>query len=145
MNVLKALYANQYYELKPKGKEAAARTNGTRILGLCLSIDFILLAVVVMVISPELADAFSDLIKDIFGRRQGRQVAKVVVLVPFLIFLPLVRYTLGTATSYASIIAEFESKPEAAQKRISKKGLVFAIVSFANLFVAAALALIFFA
>ena len=69
----------------------------------------------------------------------------MVVLVPFLIFLPLVRYTLGTTTSYASIIAEFESKPEVAQKRISKKGLVFAIVSFANLFVAAALALIIFA
>lgn len=144
MNVFKALYANQYYELKPKGKEAAARSNGTRILGLCLSIDFILLAVVVMVISPDLADAFSDLIKDLFGRRQGRQVAKVVVLIPFLIFLPLVRYTLGTATSYEGIITEFDSITEAEQKRISKKGLIFAIVSFANIFIAAAMALIFF-
>lgn len=145
MNVLKALYANQYYELKPKGKEGAARSNGTRILGICLAIDFLLLAVIVMVISPDLADAFSDLIKDIFGRRQGRTVGKVVVLIPFLIFLPLVHYTLGSPSGYERTINEFESLPAEQQKQISKKGLVFAIVSFANMFVATALALIFFA
>ena len=145
MNVFKALFANQYYELKPKGKEAAARLNGSRILGICLAIDFILLVVIAMVISPDLADGFSDLIKDIFGRRQGRTVAKVVVLIPFLIFLPLVNYTLGSETGYGKIIKEFESLSADQQAKVSKKGLVFAIVSFANMFVATALALIFFA
>ena len=144
MNVFKALIANQYYELKPKGKEAAARVNGARILGICLSINLILLAVIAMVISPDLADAFGDLIKDVFGRRQGRTVGKIVVLIPFLIFLPLVHFTLGSESGYQRTIEEFEAFSADQQKRISKKGLVFAIVSFANLFVATALALIFF-
>ena len=145
MNVFKALYANQYYELKPKGKASAARSNGSRLLGICLAIDFLLLAVIVMAISPDLADAFEDLIKDIFGRRQSRTVGKVVVLIPFLIFLPLVHFTLGTRSGYDRIIKEFESLSADQQKQPSKKGLVFAIVSFANIFVAAALALLFFA
>ena len=96
---------------------------------------FLLLAVIVMAISPDLADAFGDLIKDIFGRRQSRTVGKVVVLIPFLVFLPLVHFTLGTRSGYDRIIKEFESLSADQQKQTSKKGLVFAIVSFANIFV----------
>jgi hypothetical protein len=145
MNVFKALYCNQYYELKPKGKGDAAKLNGSRLLAVCLAIDLILLVVILMVLSGDFADAFGDLIKDIFGRRTGRTVGKVLALIPFLIFLPLIQYTLGTDASYNKTISEFESLSPEEQKRVSKKGLVFSIISFANLFVAVALGLIFLA
>jgi len=144
MNLLKAVYCNQYYELNPKGKGDAARSNGTRLLAVSLVIDFILLAMLCMVISPDLADAFGDLLQDVFGRRQGRMAGKFVVLIPFLIFLPLVRYTLGTESSYQSTISQFEAQSAEQQKRISKKGLIFVVISMANLFVSLALGLIFF-
>lgn len=143
MNVLKALYCNQYYELKPKGKEQAARTNGNRLLGISLSLNLIFLVVLVMVISPDFADAFGDLIKDIFGRKPARSVGKLVALIPFLIFLPLVQYTIGTQSSYDQTIRSFEQMSEADQKRVSKKGLIYFVLSMISLFVSAGLAMAF--
>ena len=145
MNVLKAVYCNQYFELKPKGKEDAARTNGTRLLAVGLALYMILLVVILMVMSEDIADGFSDLIEDIFGRRRGRSIGRVVALIPFLISLPLVRYTLGREDVYKNVIAEFESHSEEQQKQISKKGLVFFLGSLAGFGIAFALALIFLA
>jgi len=145
MNVFQALYCNQYYELKPKGKEAAARINSNRLLGISLSINLILLVVIIMVFSADLTDAFSDLVRDIFGSRQGRTIGKIIALIPFLIFLPLVQYTIGTQTNYNKLIARFESFSPYEQKAVSTKGLYYFIASMVGLFIAVALALIFLA
>ncbi len=94
---------------------------------------------------PDFADAFADSIKDVFGRKNGRALGKIVAVIPFLIFLPLVRYTLGTQKSYQSTINQFENQSKDSQRKISRRGLIFAIVSFASLFIATTLAMIFLA
>lgn len=145
MNVFQALYCNQYYELKPKGKEAAARVNSNRLLGISLSINLILLVVLLMLASPDFTDAFGDLVRDVFGRRQGRTVGKIIALVPFVIFLPLVQFTIGTQSNYDKLIVKFEALSDVEQKAISNKGLYYFIASMLGVFVAVALALIFLA
>ena len=145
MNVFQALYCNQYFELKPKGKEAAARINSNRLLGISLSVNLILLVLVIMVFSADFTDAFSHLVRNIFGRRQGRTVGKIIALIPFLIFLPLVQYTIGTQSNYDQLIARFESFSPEQQKSISNQGLYYFIASMVGLFVAVALALVFLA
>lgn len=145
MNVLQALYCNQYYELKPKGKEAAARVNGNRLLGIALAFNFILLIVLAMLASPDFADAFGDVVRDIFGRRQSRMVGKIIALIPFLIFLPLVQFTIGRQSTYDQLIDRFESMTESDKKQISKKGLVYFIASMLGFVAAVVLALVFLA
>ncbi len=143
MNVFKALYCNQYYELKPQGKEASARSNGTRLLTVSVALNIITLVVLIMVFSEDFTDAFGDLIKDVFGRRTGRSVGKIVALIPFLISLPLIRYTLGRESSYNMLIAEFEELPEETRKQISKKGLQYFIASMVAMGLSVVLIFIF--
>ncbi|WP_420385368.1 hypothetical protein [Roseivirga sp.] len=145
MNILQALYCNQYYELKPKGKEAAARVNGNRLLGIALAFNFILLVILTMLASPDFTDAFSDMVRDIFGRRQSRTVGKLIALIPFLIFLPLVQFTIGRQSTYDRLIARFELMPESNKKQISRKGLVYFITSMLGFVAAVVLSLIFLA
>ncbi len=145
MNLLKAVYCNQYSELKPKGKEAAARTNGTRLLAVGLALYIILAVVLLMVISESFADGFTDLIEDTFGRRRGRSIGKFVALIPFLISLPLIRYTLGREDAYNQMIAEYETLGAEEQKRISSKGLYFFLGSLAAFAIAFIMIFIFLA
>ncbi|MCE7996724.1 MAG: hypothetical protein HEP71_32490 [Roseivirga sp.] len=145
MNVFKALYCNQYYELKPKGKEAAARTNGTRLLAVGIALNIITVVIFMMVFSEDFTDAFGDLITDIFGRRSGRSVGKVVALIPFLISLPLIRYTLGKESNYNALIAEFESLSAEEQKKVSNKGLYYFIISMGAICLGVVLIFIFLA
>ena len=145
MNALKALYCNQYYELKPKGKEASARDNGTRLLTVSVALNIIFLVVLMMVFSEGFVDAFEDILKDIFGRRRSRSLGKFVALIPFLISYPLIRYTLGRQESYDSLIEYFDQLSPDAQKRISKKGLNYFIASMIGFAVAFALIMIFLA
>lgn len=99
MNIFIALYCNQYYELKPQGKEAAARTNGTRLLAVGIALNIITIVVYIMIASEGFTDAFGDLITDIFGRGFGRSVGKLIALIPFLVSLLLIRYTPGTESN----------------------------------------------
>ena len=145
MNVLKALYCNQYYELKPKGKEVSARTNGTRLLTISVSLNIILVVLVIMVLSDGFADAFSDTIKDVFGRRRARSVGKIVALIPFLLSYPFIRYTLGREETYDKLIQSFGQLSPEKQKETSKKGLYYFIASLIGFAVAMALIPIFLA
>lgn len=143
MNIFKALYCNQYYELKPKGKGAAARTNGTRLLAVGIALNIITIVIFMMIFSEDFTDAFGDMITDVFGRRSGRSIGRVVALIPFLIALPLVRYTLGTESNYNALIAEFESLSPEEQKQVSQKGLYYFIISMGAIILAVILTFVF--
>lgn len=143
MNVFKALYCNQHFELKPQGKEAAARTNGTRLLAVGIALNVITLVVFMMVVSEDFTDSFGDLVSDIFGRRSGRSFGKFIALIPFLISLPLIRYTLGREGACNELIAEFEALSADGQKRVSKKGLSYFLMPLGAFILAVILAFIF--
>jgi len=123
MNLLKGIYCNQHYELKPKGKAAAARVNGTGLVTVALALNFFALLFLFFMISPDFADFLEDLRKDIFGRSRGRNVGRIVAIVPFGIIYLLVRFTMGQPKTYAKIIAQFERLSNDEQKLISNRAL----------------------
>lgn len=43
---------------------------------------------------------FSDLLKDIFGKRGGRAIGKIIARIGAALFYPFVRYTVGTDSNY---------------------------------------------
>ena len=96
-----------------------------------------------MVLSDDFTSSFTDVIEDIFGRKRGRYIGKMVALVPFLIGLPIARYTLGKESTYQSFIAEYEALSTEQQKSISKKGLYYFIASLGGFGASFAMGLIF--
>ena len=143
MNVFKALYCNQYYELKPKGKANEARNYGTRLLIVSTALNIIVLVILLMFISEDFTDWFSDTLRDIFGRSQSRTVGRVVAIIPFIIAFPLVRFTLGRQEVYDKLIAEFTSLSDREQLCISKRGFYYFIASLIAFFIALVLGSIY--
>lgn len=142
MNIFQAIYCNQYFELKPKGKANMSRTYGSRLLGISLSMNFILLVVLLQAIWPDITDVFSDWFRDFFGRRRGRFAGKFLAIIPFIIFMPFVHYTIGTPTSYDHLITRFELLKPDRQKAISNKGLYYFICSVCGALIAIVLLLV---
>lgn len=143
MNLFKALYCNQYYELEPKGKGEEANMYGTRLLTIALVFNVISCFILLMLLSPDFLDWWDDLLKDLFGRRQSRVVGKLVALVPFVVVYPMVRFSLGTEANYSRLIERFKSLPAEDQKRISRKGLYYFLASTGLVIVCFILTLVF--
>jgi Mn2+/Fe2+ NRAMP family transporter len=120
---LKAIYCNQYYELKPKGKEDLVKEYGTALS--TVAVMLVLFAIYMTAISlfPDVEKVSRDIIKDIFGLQTGKSAGKILGL--FLVFVswPIVRFTVGTEQSYQSIIAEFDQLDAEEQQKVSKFGL----------------------
>ena len=120
---LKAIYCNQYYELKPKGKADRAKENGTVLSA--VAVMLLVFAVFLITISffPDVEKASRDLIKDVFGFRTGKSAGKILGL--FLVFIswPFVRFTVGTEQSYQNTISTFEAMDAEEQQKVSKYGL----------------------
>ncbi len=128
MNILKQLYCNQYYELKPQGKEASALDNGTKLVTIALVLYALSISFLLILIFPDLKDFFEDILQDIFGRRSGRTIGQIIAALFFASFYFLVKLTLGKKESYENTIAEFETLVEEEQKKISKNGLIFFVL-----------------
>lgn len=139
MNVIKALYCNQYYELKPKGKEHASLQNGTALVTIALLVNFFAIVFFVITISPDVGDYFGDIIEDIFGRRNGRSLGKILGIIPFGLIYLGVKNTTGKEANYNQTITEFEALSPDQQKQVSKKGLNYFIISIVVFAVAFAL------
>lgn len=129
MNFFKAIYCNQYFELKEKGKENAAQKNGTTLASIALMLFFISFAFILMVVFPDFDHAFERFFRDIFGRKAGRIAAKIVVVILFASSFLIIKLTLGKNSSYTETIKKFETLTPQQQQSISKTGLIFFISS----------------
>lgn len=127
MNVFKALYCNQYYELEPKGKADTAKKMGTILNAVAIMLILLSIFFLLVVIIPDFDRALNKMFKSAFGRRSGRAVGKFIGLIIVALAFPIVRYTLGTERSYNKTINEFKSKSAQEQEAISKRGLKFFI------------------
>lgn len=129
MNLFKAIYCNQYFELREKGKENAAQKNGSVLASIALMLFFISLAFILMIVFPDFDHAFERFFRDIFGRSAGKIAAKIVVVILFASSFLIIKLTLGRDSSYAKIINDFEALSAKEQRSVSKKGLIFFISS----------------
>ena len=129
MNLFKAIYCNQYFELKPKGKENSAKKNGTVLSAIALLLYFFSVFFILLLLFPDLGREIEGVFKDVFGRRAGRMAAKISVGVIMVLCFLIVKFTLDKDSVYNKTITEFESMSCEQQANISKQGLIFFVTS----------------
>ncbi|MCB9235157.1 MAG: hypothetical protein H6581_26110 [Bacteroidia bacterium] len=129
MNLLQAVYCNQYYELNPKGKGPAARQNGNMLVTVALVFNFFTLMVLLAVLVPGFAHFWDHLFRDLFGDLGGRTIGRIIAAVPLALCYPLVRFTLGTQEKFDQMIQTYEGLDPEEQKRISNRGMIYFFVS----------------
>lgn len=83
------------------------------------------LLVTIAILAPDFGEAIDDLLKDIFGRKMGRNVGRLIVVFGILIFYPIIRYTVGTDANYNRITERFKALSEDQQKKVDIKGAWF--------------------
>lgn len=142
MNIFKAIYCNQYFELKQKGKEVQARYNGTILTSIALVL--ILFGTYIFLITwfPDIERAINRAIRKVVGRTTGRMMGKLIAFVFMVISYVVIRWTIGTQRNYEQLITTFDKMPIHDQEKISKKGLkafigtiVFIVISLIGLLV----------
>jgi hypothetical protein len=125
MNVIKALYCNQYYELKPKGKAHTAQKMGTILSTIALVLFLMSAFFLLITFFPDFEKSLSKLFRNAFGRRSGRVIGKFAGLLSFLVAFPVVKLCFGRDAIYKHTIREFNAKLALDQKQISTKGFRF--------------------
>lgn len=129
MDILKKLYWNQYVELKEKGKESVARKQGTILVTIALALYLLGTVFLIVTIFPDAMDWMEDLVKDIFGRRTGRTVGKIIAVIPFALFYGIIKLSLDREVVYDKVIYDFGLLPEEEQHKASEQGRNFFFVS----------------
>jgi len=136
MNILSAVYA--YFFQESVNRNAPNTTDPVTaniVLSCCMAMLMCSVVGMLIVLVPEAADTFEDLINDVFGRTAGKTIAKLILLPLLGLIYPAIRYTIGTPKNYQRIIGEYESLPESQREAIVNKGKVFLYVGLFSLFI----------
>lgn len=135
MNIIHQLYYSQYYELKQKGKAAAARKTANTLVTVAFLTHFFVLMTLLVMLFPDLGDAISDFNKDVFGRRNGRLAGVVFAGIPMSLIYMVVIKTIGSESNYEGIITEGQLLSEDQQRATIKSGLIYFISSLISIII----------
>ena len=134
MNILKAIYCNQYYALKKDGKEYAAKKNANIIATITIILFIFSIFLLLMTFVPDLDKEVNRFFRRTFGRGSGKLIGQLIVLLLFGSVYPLLKFTIGSNRVYNKTIEKFLSFPKELQQKISDKGLVVFILSMVSIF-----------
>jgi hypothetical protein len=124
MNPLKAIYWNQYYELKQKGKAHVARKQGTLLVTIAITLIIFSIFYLLMVLVPDFEKETNRFLKRSFGRNLGRSIGKILAILLIIIIYPIINFTIGSTKTYHDNIVKSSLLLSAdEQKELSKKGL----------------------
>lgn len=129
MEILRKLYWNQYVELKERGKESVARKQGTALVTIAIALILLGTVFLIMSIFPDAMDWMEDLIDDIFGRRKGRMVGKIIAIIPFAVVYGIIKLSLDREPVYDKLIYDFGLLSEDEQHQASEQGKMFFFLS----------------
>jgi hypothetical protein len=129
MNVFEAIFMSQYAELKKNGRDTSkAKINGIVLVGVMLMLNFFTIVLFIVFHMHGTAPArWLEDVGDIFG--SGRSGGRLMALVSMAVLCGITYWWMGSDKSYQKMIAEFETLDTTAQKAVSKKGLMYFIVS----------------
>lgn len=124
MNLLKAIYWNQYYELKQKGKAHVARKQGTLLVTIAIVLFIFSIFFLLMVFVPDFEKDSNRFLRKSFGRNSGRAIGKIGAILLILVIYPIINFTIGSSKVYYDSIVKSSLLLSAdEQKAMSKKGL----------------------
>ena len=126
MNLIDSFYAS-LYDSRVKSNQPAGESpvSANIVLSLCLIVFIGSVIGLIVLFFPDAGDAFEDLLKDVFGRRQGRAIGQLFVIFGIAVFYPIIHFTVGTKERYMRTRSEFRTLPEEKQKQVSRKGAWF--------------------
>lgn len=126
MTLFESFYAS-LYDSRVKANMPASESplNGNIILSLCLIVSIGSLIMLLGMIFPGFGEGMEDLLKGIFGRRMGKTIGQLLVIIALLIFYPIARLTVGTPARYKKTLATFQALPEGEQQQVAKRGAWF--------------------
>lgn len=135
MKLLKGLYWNVYYELREKGKSTASvRSTGTLLVALALLLNAFVILILWNAVWPEVGEFIDDLLKDLFGRRQGRVIGKFVGAASLGFFYAIAWLAWGREQGYRGLIEEFNRLTDHEQRAASNASLPYFIGSIGLFF-----------
>ncbi|MFK8008778.1 MAG: hypothetical protein AB8H03_20630 [Saprospiraceae bacterium] len=130
MDLFESFYATLYHSRKREDLPVSdSPFTGNLVLAISLFMLTASILGILILTFPSLGDAFSDWLKDTFGRNGGRTISRILVVFGIALFYPLVRCTVGTDFNYRKIIRDCDSMSEEEFKKASKKGAIFMRVS----------------
>jgi len=129
MSPFKAIYWNQYFELKKKQKESAARANGTGIVTMTIVMFLFAIFMLLMTFYPDFERDTSRFVSKSFGRNSGKMIGQMGIILLILIIYPLIKYTIGTRNYFFRTVVKYSILSQDEQKQISKKGMKYFIGS----------------
>jgi hypothetical protein len=132
MTIWDCITCNQYMELKERGKERAARQNGTLLVAIVFLSHFLLLVYGGVWLIPGLKPAIVTALGNFFGAASGSAIGRFIALPMIGVFYLIARYTIGTQRHYETTIREFNALPPEKQKRISTAGIAYFFISLAT-------------
>jgi type IV secretory pathway component VirB8 len=125
MNIIKAIYCNQYAELLQKNKAYTAQKNGTILCAVIIIMSIIALIMLFVLFYPNFESNYSQFMQKIFGRHSGRFAGKILGIILFVVSYFVIKWTVGSDKSYNKTIAEYNQLSEFEKNQISSKGLKF--------------------
>lgn len=129
MNIFEAIFMSQYAELKKNGRDTSkAKINGIVLVGVMLMLNvFTIVLFVVFHMEGSAPARWLDDVGDVFG--SGRSGGRLMALVSMAVLCGITYLWLGSDKRYQQMITEFEGLDAIAQKAMSKRGLMYFIVS----------------
>lgn len=130
MNLLESVFCYLHHErLKANQSLSNDTTTGNIIVSLSIIMYLFGFFYLLMVISPDLADSFEDVLKDIFGRSAGKLIGQLLVIVLLIIIYPIVKMRVGSQNNFDRIKSDFLKMSKTEQAAFAQKGKLFFIGS----------------
>jgi len=128
MNLLNAVYCNQYAELKRTNSDTSkGRTNGIILIAAMIIVNLVTLFILFGALGK-----FSEstgLNKFAASLGGGRSAGKLIAIVLFALIGSAVYLVMGKPAYYNALIQKFETLGPAEQKKIEKKGMTYVLGS----------------
>ena len=129
MNLLRAVYCNQYAELKKNGRDASkARTNGTILISAMIILN-IMTAILLLASFASSSESFKTINRFFRQFGNGRSTGRLLAIFLFILITPVIYGIFGRKSFFEKTVSSFEELSPSEQKKVEKKGLVYVLVS----------------
>lgn len=127
MNILQLIYCYAYQSAEDQNSNTDPRKTGTIMASVLLLMW--LLSTAFLLLPLGLGELLMDGLQSIMGRSTGKTIGQVLALLLFLLLYPIIKYTIGSESSYLKIIEEYLSIDKEVRGETAAKGLSALIIS----------------
>jgi len=122
MNVLQALFCNQYDELVKTGRDGnKARKNGLILCSVCITLNLFSFFAIFFRTAP----FFTNYIESASEYLDGKAIGRFLFAIVFGLLLLILRYTMATEKYFNDLVSKFNELGEADKKVLNRKAMIY--------------------